>query len=119
MSNPCQKSSSEFANPVNNFANPVSQFPDPVCQFTNPVAMLQNDYDLLHQAYEAHRTQHNLFKSRELDARITIRIQKSRISELLLESFALRFKNKKAYQQLQDCKTDGTITTHLLNLTTN
>jgi len=37
---------------------------------------------------------------------------------LLLESFALKFKNRKAYQQLQDCKTDGTITMHLLNLTT-
>ncbi|RIB07773.1 hypothetical protein C2G38_2252421 [Gigaspora rosea] len=42
------------------------------------------------QAYEAHRTQHNIFKSRELDGRITIQ-----------------------------CKTDRAITTHLLNLTTN
>ncbi|RIB00035.1 hypothetical protein C2G38_2235929 [Gigaspora rosea] len=34
--------------------------------------MLQNDYGLLHQAYDAHRTQHNIFKSLELDGRITI-----------------------------------------------
>ena len=67
----------------------------------------------LHQAYEAHRTQHNIFKSRELNGRITIRTQKSRISELFLESFALRFKNRKAYHQLQDCKTDGAITMNL------
>ncbi|CAG8823878.1 4911_t:CDS:2, partial [Cetraspora pellucida] len=39
--------------------------------------------------------------------RITIRAQKRQISESLLEKFALRFKNKQTYQQLQDCKTDG------------
>ena len=38
---------------------------------------------------------------------------------MLLESFVLRFKNRKAYQQLQDCKTNKAITIHLLNLTTN
>ncbi|CAG8539991.1 17661_t:CDS:2 [Cetraspora pellucida] len=31
------------------------------------LAILQNNYGLLHQAYEAHRTQHNIFKSRELN----------------------------------------------------
>ncbi|RIB28848.1 hypothetical protein C2G38_2156803 [Gigaspora rosea] len=36
------------------------------------LATLQNDYNLLHQAYEAHRKKHNIFKSRELDGRITI-----------------------------------------------
>ncbi|CAG8662898.1 8132_t:CDS:2, partial [Cetraspora pellucida] len=44
-------------------------------QLTNSqiqLATLQNDYDLLHQAYEAHRTQHSIFKSRELDGRLTI-----------------------------------------------
>ncbi|CAG8608935.1 10734_t:CDS:2 [Ambispora leptoticha] len=44
--------------------NSQTQFADSQTQ----LAMLQNDYDLLHQAYEAHRTQHNIFKSRELDA---------------------------------------------------
>ena len=58
------------------------------------LATLQNDYDLLHQTYEAHRTQHNIFKSRELDGRITIRTQKRRISELLIESFALKLRNR-------------------------
>ena len=99
-----------------------TQLADSQTQFADlqtQLARLQNDYDLLHQAYEAHRTQHNIFKSRELDGRITIRTQKSRISELLLESFALKFKNRKAYQQLQDCKTNEAITIHLLNLTTN
>ena len=66
------------------------------------LATLQNDYDLLHQTYEAHRTQHNIFKSRELDGRITIRTQKRRISELLIESFALKLRNRQTYHQLQN-----------------
>ena len=102
--------------------NLQTQLTDSQTQFADSqtqLATLQNDYDLLYQAYEAHRTQHNIFKSRELDSRIKIRIQKRRISELLLESFALRFKNRQTYQQLQDCNTDGAITTHLLKLTTN
>ncbi|CAG8592163.1 20673_t:CDS:2 [Cetraspora pellucida] len=47
-----------------------NQVADLQTQLTNSqiqLATLQNDYDLLHQAYEAHRTQHNIFKSRELD----------------------------------------------------
>ncbi|CAG8611226.1 14430_t:CDS:2 [Cetraspora pellucida] len=71
------------------------------------------------QAYEAHRTQHSIFKSRELDGRITICMQKRQISKLLLEKFALGFKNRRTQQQLQEYKTDEAITTHLLNLTKN
>ncbi|CAG8686126.1 6290_t:CDS:2, partial [Cetraspora pellucida] len=41
---------------------------------------LQNDYDLLHQAYEAHRMQHSIFKSRELDGRITISLAQERMA---------------------------------------
>ncbi|CAG8453004.1 14749_t:CDS:1 [Cetraspora pellucida] len=91
-------------------------------QLTNSqiqLATLQNDYDLFHQAYEAHRTQHNIFKSRELDDRITIHMQKRQISKLLLEKFALGFKNRQTQQQLQEYKTDEAITMHLLNLTKN
>jgi len=40
-------------------ANSQTQFADSQTQ----LAMLQNDDDLLYQAYEAHRTQHNIFKS--------------------------------------------------------
>ncbi|CAG8673865.1 3547_t:CDS:2 [Ambispora leptoticha] len=70
---------------------------------------LQNDYDLLHQAYEAHRMQHSIFKSQELDGRITIRMQKRQISKLLLEKFTLRFKNRRIQRQLQECEYDEDI----------
>ncbi|CAG8790500.1 6884_t:CDS:1, partial [Cetraspora pellucida] len=51
-------------------ANSQTQFADLQTQLTT----LQNDYDLLHQAYKAHRTQHNIFKSRELNGPARIRI---------------------------------------------
>src|SRR5260364_219259 len=46
-------------------------------------------------------------------------MQRRQILELILERFALRFKNRRTYQQLQEYKTDGAITMHLLNLTKN
>src|SRR5260363_413180 len=46
-------------------------------------------------------------------------MQKRQILESLLERFALRFKNRQTHQQLQEYKTDGAITMHLLNLTKN
>src|SRR5260364_112563 len=73
------------------------------------LAILQNDYGLLHQAYKAHRTQQNIFKSRELDSQITIRMQKRQISKLLLEKFVLGFKNRRTYQYLQEYKMDEAI----------
>ncbi|CAG8722549.1 13365_t:CDS:1, partial [Cetraspora pellucida] len=47
-------------------ADSQTQLADLQTQLTDSqtqLAMLQNDYGLLHQAYEAHRTQHNIFKS--------------------------------------------------------
>src|SRR5260363_77442 len=41
------------------------------------------------------------------------------VSKLIQEKFALHFLNRQTHQQLQECKTDGAITTHLLNLTKN
>ncbi|CAG8727739.1 20153_t:CDS:2 [Cetraspora pellucida] len=73
----------------------------------NQLAMLQNDYNLLYQAYEAHKTQHNIFKSQELDGRITIHTQKRQISELLAEKFILCLLNRQTQKQLQNCKADG------------
>ncbi|CAG8563147.1 1453_t:CDS:10 [Cetraspora pellucida] len=55
------------------------------------LATLQNDYDLLYQAYRAHKLNYHLLKAT----------------------------SQQNSQQLQDCKTNGAITTHLLNLTTN
>ena len=88
----------QVANLQTQLANSQTQLADLQTQ----LATLQNDYDLLHQTYEAHRTQHNIFKSRELDGRITIRTQKRRISELLIESFALKLRNRQTYHQLQN-----------------
>ncbi|CAG8476195.1 24349_t:CDS:2 [Cetraspora pellucida] len=83
------------------------------------LAMLQNDYGLLHQAYEAYRTQHNIFKSRELDGQITICMQKRQISKLLAEKFTLHLLNRQTQKQLQNCEADRATTIHLLNLTRN
>ncbi|CAG8762903.1 32_t:CDS:2, partial [Cetraspora pellucida] len=60
-------------------ANSQTQFADLQTQLTT----LQNDYDLLHQAYEPHRTQHNIFKSRELNGRITIPLAQGRTAAQL------------------------------------
>src|SRR5260364_417430 len=80
----------QLTNLQTQLTNSQTQFADSQTQLT----MLQNDYGLLHQAYEAHRTQHNIFKSRELDRRITIHMQKRQILESILKRFALSFKNR-------------------------
>ena len=102
-----------------NTENQVANLQTQLANLQTQLATLQNDYDLLHQAYEAHRTQHNIFKSQELDGQITICMQKRQISKLFLEKFALGFKNRRIQQQLQEYKTNEAITTHLLNLTKN
>ncbi|RIB10235.1 hypothetical protein C2G38_2206696 [Gigaspora rosea] len=87
------RANARAVNAENQVMNLQTQLTNLQAQLANSqtqLATIQNDYDLLYQAYEAHRTQHNIFKSRELDGRITIQ-----------------------------CKTDGAITTHLLNLITN
>src|SRR5260363_216213 len=83
------------------------------------LAILQNDYDLLYQAYRAHKLNYHLLKATCIE-------KNKHISELLQEKFVSRLLNRqfqiqaqKNSQRLQDCKTDGAITMHLLNLTTN
>ena len=61
-----------------NAENRVADLQTQLTNLQTQLGTLQNDYDLLHQAYEAHRTQYNIFKSRELDRRITIRAQKDK-----------------------------------------
>ena len=73
---------------------------------------LQNDYDLLNQAYRAHKLNHHLLKATSID-------KKNRISKLLQEKFVLYLLNRYNQWQLQKCKTDGIISTYLLNLTQN
>ena len=52
-------------NAENQVTNLQTQLTNLQTQLANSQTQLaiQNDYDLLHQAYEAHRTQHNIFKS--------------------------------------------------------
>ncbi|CAG8502783.1 22497_t:CDS:2 [Cetraspora pellucida] len=112
----------QVANLQTQLANSQTQLADLQTQLTDSqtqLAMLQNDYNLLHQAYGAHRTQHNIFKSRELDSRITICMQKRQISKLLAEKFTLCLLNRRTQKQLQNCEADRATTAHLLNLTRN